>query len=109
MKKFPFSKSFGTVITERGIDLITLILVFIANFFIHLDKFELFKNTSIIKNITAKFDQLENPGIIYWVSGGIIFTYFDPIYITSGIKIHIPKFIKKSKRSSLDFMKELNP
>ena len=29
-EKIPFSKSFGTVITERGIDLITLILVFIA-------------------------------------------------------------------------------
>lgn len=70
-EKIPFSKSFGTVITERGIDLITLILVFSINFFIHLDKLELFKDTSIIKNITTKFDQLENPGIIYWIAGGI--------------------------------------
>lgn len=79
-EKIPFSKVLGTVITERGIDMITLILFFIANFFIHLDKLEQFNETSIIKNLSAKYQELENPGIIYWVTGGIIVLIFFLFY-----------------------------
>ncbi len=101
-EKIPFSKSFGTVITERGIDLITLVLVFIANFFIHIDKFELFKNTSIIKKLAGKFDHLENPGIIYWVTGGI-FLLLLLLFIKFRHKISHTRIYKKVKEIVLGF------
>ena len=68
-EKIPFQKSFGTVVIERGLDLISLALAFLINFFIHLDKLNLFKGTTIYKNAAAKYDQIENPGYIYIFSG----------------------------------------
>ncbi len=71
-EKIPLQKSFGTVVTERGIDLITLVLAFLLTFLIHLDKLALFKTTTIYMNAAKKYNELENPGIIYWVSFGFI-------------------------------------
>lgn len=75
-EKIPFSKVFGTVITERGLDMITLVSVFIINFFIHLDKLEQFNQTSIIKGISAKLNTIENPGMIYWITGSFLVIIF---------------------------------
>lgn len=105
-EKIPFSKAFGTVITERGIDLITLILVFIANFFIHLDKFEQFNETSIIKNISSKYQELENPGIIYWVTGAI-FVLLIFLFYKFKHKISHTFFYKKIKEIISGFIEGL--
>ncbi len=66
-EKIPFQKSFGTVVTERGLDMIMLIIAFIINFFIHLDKLAVFRQSTIYQNIVAKYNEIENPGMIYWI------------------------------------------
>lgn len=71
-EKIPLQKSFGTVVTERAIDLICLALAFIVTFVIHLDKLSLFKDSIIFRNLREKFDQIENPSTLYYTMGGII-------------------------------------
>lgn len=66
-EKIPIQKSFGTVVTERGLDLISLIIVFVINFLIHLDKLSLFKKGKLYNSINEKFNSIENPGIYYWI------------------------------------------
>ncbi|MBM3435492.1 MAG: flippase-like domain-containing protein [Bacteroidetes bacterium] len=67
-EKIPMQKSFGTVVTERGLDLILLIAAFVINFIINIDKLALFKESLIFVRFTQKFSQIENPGIIYWIA-----------------------------------------
>ncbi|MEZ5198427.1 MAG: lysylphosphatidylglycerol synthase transmembrane domain-containing protein [Bacteroidales bacterium] len=67
-EKIPLQKSFGTVVTERGLDLIILTLLFVANFFIHLDKLNLFRKSKIYQKVIASYNQIENPGVIYWIT-----------------------------------------
>ena len=71
-EKIPIQKSFGTVVTERGLDLISLIIVFLINFFIHLDKLSLFKTTGLYKNFQDRYDHIENPGMYYWLFFGFL-------------------------------------
>lgn len=70
-EKIPLQKSFGTVITERAIDLISLMLAFIITFIIHFDKLSLFKHSIIYKNMRDRFDQMENPSSLYYITGAI--------------------------------------
>jgi len=73
-EKIPLQKSFGTVVTERGIDLITLSIAFLITFIIHLDKLAMFRDTSIYVKAAEKYNQIENPGFIYWISFALIIT-----------------------------------
>ncbi len=69
-EKIPLQKSFGTVVTERAIDLITLGLAFIVTFAIHFDKLAVFKESQLYQNLSEKYSQMENPGTLYfWVAG----------------------------------------
>jgi hypothetical protein len=67
-EKIPLQKSFGTVVTERAIDLISLLLAFLVTFSLHLNKFNLFKDSNIFKNVKTQYDQLENPSVIYYIA-----------------------------------------
>ncbi|MCF8368201.1 MAG: flippase-like domain-containing protein [Bacteroidales bacterium] len=71
-EKIPMQKSFGTVVTERGLDLISLTIVFLLNFVIHLDKLSLFKHSKLYLNMKDKLSGVENPGIYYWMFLGIV-------------------------------------
>ncbi|MBN1340621.1 MAG: flippase-like domain-containing protein [Bacteroidales bacterium] len=71
-EKIPLQKSFGTVVTERGLDLIIFFLIFLVNFFVHLNKAGLFKNTQVYRNAADKYSQLENTGIIYYIAAGLL-------------------------------------
>lgn len=101
-EKIPFQKSFGTVVTERGLDFIMLVLAFIINFFIHLDKLAVFRQSTIYNNIATKYNELENPGIIYWVLlifiALLIFAFFKLRH-----KISHTSFYKKIKDIVLGF------
>lgn len=76
--KIPMQKSIGSVVTERGLDLISLGLAFLIAFFVHLDKLNQFKKLTIYKRAVERYDQIENPGYIYIFSGLLIagFIYF---------------------------------
>lgn len=71
-EKIPIQKSFGTVVTERGLDLIIFFIAFLVNFIIHLNKTGLFKNTKTYRNLAEKYNQLENPGLIYYLAAAFI-------------------------------------
>ncbi|MCB0822365.1 MAG: flippase-like domain-containing protein [Bacteroidales bacterium] len=102
-EKIPLQKGFGTVITERTIDLISLGLAFLINFIIHIDKFKLFQETRVIQNIIGKYQQLENPGIIYWIFFGIIALLIF-IFYRARHKIEHTKFYQKIKEIILGFL-----
>jgi hypothetical protein len=75
-EKIPFQKSFGTVVTERAIDLISLMIIFILTFVIHLDKFAQFKNTTIIQNMLCMYYYLENPSFTYYLTAAFFLVIF---------------------------------
>jgi len=95
-EKIPFQKSFGTVVTERGLDLISLVLAFLINFFIHIDKLSLFKETEFFKNVNTKYNQIENPGYMYIITGLFIVAIAVLLY-KSRHRISHTKFYKKLK------------
>lgn len=63
-EKIPLQKSFGTVVTERGIDFFTLVFLFILNIFIQIDKFSLFRETAVYRNSVDKYKLLENLSLL---------------------------------------------
>lgn len=65
-EKIPIQKSFGTVITERGLDVIMLGLIFIVSFFIHFEKVRLFKESNLYKDIIENYNKIENPNTILY-------------------------------------------
>lgn len=71
-EKIPIQKSFGTVVTERAIDLITLSLAFVVTIAIHFDKLAVFKKSGLFLYISQKYSQIENPGTLYFWAAGII-------------------------------------
>ena len=91
-EKVPMNKSFGTVVTERGIDMISLLLAFLINFILHIDKLSLFKQSKLFNAISERYDQIENPGIIYWIAAGIfivvIFILYKSRHLISDLKIY---------------------
>lgn len=92
-EKIPFQKSFGTVVTERAVDMIMLLIVFLLTFIVHIDKFSLFKNTTIVQNLIAKYNQLENPGSVYYIGIAIIvllaFIFYKLRHKISHLKLYI--------------------
>ncbi|OQX73081.1 MAG: hypothetical protein B6D61_12955 [Bacteroidetes bacterium 4484_249] len=101
-EKIPLQKAFGTVVTERALDLISLFLAFFINLFIHIDKLNLFKKTSIFKTFQQKYDQIENPGYIYWISL-LFFTIILFALFKLRNRISHTKFYKKIKEIILGF------
>lgn len=54
-EKIPFSKSFGTVVTERAVDLIMFILLFFATIYIQSDRLSSYLQTRVYDLLVAKF------------------------------------------------------
>ncbi|MCD4682124.1 MAG: flippase-like domain-containing protein [Bacteroidales bacterium] len=101
-EKIPIQKSFGTVVTERGLDFIMLVIAFIINFFIHLDKLAVFKESAIYKNIQAKYNEIDNPGMIYWMAL-IMVVLLIFIFVKLRHKISHTSIYKKVKEVVLGF------
>jgi len=105
-EKIPIQKAFGTVVTERGLDLITLILVFLINFFINIDKLAIFKESLIYIKFYERYNRIENPGYIYWFAAlltGIIIL----LMIRFRYKISHTLLYKKFKEIVLGFFEGL--
>jgi len=105
-EKIPLQKSFGTVVTERAIDLISLFLALIITFIIHLDKLSQFRDSTIFQNIRSKYDQLENPSTIYYWTAGIFILIF-LIFYKYRYKISHTKIYQKIKEIILGFFEGL--
>jgi glycosyltransferase 2 family protein len=60
----PVNKSFGTVLVERSIDLITFVLLFFINFFLFYDKLRIYVDEKILAPLTDKFN-LSDKSYVY--------------------------------------------
>lgn len=105
-EKIPLQKSFGTVVTERGLDFIILILLFVVNLIIHFDKLNLFLSSKIYQKALLRYNQIENPGMIYWVSGICILIIIMILY-SFRKKISHTKTYQKIKEILLGFVEGL--
>lgn len=76
-EKIPIQKSFGTVVTERALDLIMLGLIFIVTFFVHINKIKLFRESALYHNISENYNKIENPNFIFYaiILLGAIFVF----------------------------------
>ncbi|MBL7105774.1 MAG: flippase-like domain-containing protein [Bacteroidales bacterium] len=101
-EKIPFQKSFGTVVTERGLDMLSLLTAFLINFFVNFDKLNLFKETSIYKNAVEKYNQLENPNYIFYIAF-LIIILLSLIFYKFRHKISHTKIYQKVKEIVLGF------
>ena len=105
-EKIPFQKSFGTVVTERGLDMLSLLTAFLINFFVNFDKLNLFKETSIYKNAAEKYNHLENPNYIFYIAFLIIIVLF-LIFYKFRHKISHTKIYQKFKEIVFGFFEGL--
>lgn len=105
-EKIPLQKSFGTVVTERGLDLIILMMLFVLNIVIHLDKLNLFKKSKIYQKALARYDQIENPGMIYWIGAIFILVIVLTLFIYRKRISHTNTY-KKIKEVLLGFAEGL--
>lgn len=105
-EKIPLQKSFGTVVTERAIDLVSLFLAFLLTFSLHLDKLAQFKNSTIFRNIRVKYNQMENPSTLYYLSAaGILLIVI--LLFRFRHRISHTSFYKKIKEIILGFIEGL--
>ncbi len=92
-EKIPMQKSFGTVVTERGLDVIMLGLIFIVSLFVHLNKVKLFKESALFLNISEKYSKIENPNTIFYaiivIAVIVIFLFLKFRHRISHFKIYI--------------------
>lgn len=65
----PFEKSFGTVVTERIIDLVVFILLFIANFFIQFNTLHTYVEEEIFSQLSFNLSQ----GLFILAGVGLVF------------------------------------
>jgi len=105
-EKIPLQKTFGTVVTERGLDLFMLVLAFIINFFIHIDKIDFFKESTIYQKFLESYNQLENPGMIYWL-GAMVIGFIIFLVIRFRRKISHTRFYLKIREIILGFFEGL--
>ncbi len=57
-EKIPFTESFGTVITERIIDVICLLLIFMLTIYLEFNRISVLVNAKIISPLANKFSQI---------------------------------------------------
>ena len=71
-EKIPMSKSFGTVMVERSLDLVVFAGLFFINLMIFYDKLGLYFEEKVFNPMSEKF-QFENGAILFLLIPGLIF------------------------------------
>jgi len=71
-EKIPMSKSFGTVITERAIDLLTLVLAFAVTIIMNFERLNQYFTLKILNPLQYKIESLPNPDVVFYIITGII-------------------------------------
>jgi len=99
-EKVPVDKGFGTVVLERGIDLLIFILLFTIVFFAEYKRVKDFVQTNVFDKIDARLEFLytEN-GLLYFVLGaaivlGVVFLIFKKPISKSRIFKSVISFLK---------------
>ncbi|MDZ7775025.1 MAG: lysylphosphatidylglycerol synthase transmembrane domain-containing protein [Bacteroidales bacterium] len=71
-EKIPMNKSIGTVVTERAIDLLTLIILFTITIILNFERLNQYVNTRILDPAQQKAESLPNPHILFYIIAGVI-------------------------------------
>ncbi|MDO9185993.1 MAG: lysylphosphatidylglycerol synthase transmembrane domain-containing protein [Bacteroidia bacterium] len=96
-EKIPFTEGFGTVIAERAIDVLCLILIFIGTLFFQFDELWGLTNDKIISPLNTKFSSL--------MDSNIFLSIFALIMV--GVTISFFIFRKRSKGMFSKKLKEM--
>lgn len=96
-EKIPFTESFGTVIAERAIDLLCLILIFTGTLIFQFEELWGLTNERILNPLSSKVSQLSQNGTFLWIA---------LIVIVLGV-LGVVFLIRKSKGVLLKKIKEL--
>ncbi|MCK5838710.1 MAG: flippase-like domain-containing protein [Bacteroidales bacterium] len=104
-EKIPFNKAFGTVFTERAIDLITFIMLFFINLSLQFNKLNSYIDQKIYTPLSEKFTNF-NPNIIllYFFIGLVIIIV---VFLILRKKISHTKIYIKIKEIILGFIEGL--
>lgn len=100
----PFQKSFGTVITERVLDMMVFIFLFFLNLALQAERLSGYIDENIYKPLQAKLHlsyNLSGALLIVLISFIIVFVI---IFFIFGKKIRANKFYKKIKLMALGFI-----
>jgi hypothetical protein len=71
-EKIPLQKGFGTVVTERTLDFITLVVLFSITIIIHFQKIGLYFTEKVVEPIQEKILALPNPNLVFYIIGGVL-------------------------------------
>lgn len=72
-EKIPFQKSFGTVVTERAIDILTFGLLFLLNLVLQFGKVSHYISQQIITPVRDKFTSIDGTGYLFYIlAAGLI-------------------------------------
>ncbi|HNQ59028.1 MAG TPA: lysylphosphatidylglycerol synthase transmembrane domain-containing protein [Bacteroidales bacterium] len=95
-EKIPFNKSLGTVITERTLDLIVFILLFILNLVLQIDLIRQYVNEKIYTPLMHSLGSVENVGLLKWAILGA-FVLLIVLLIVFRKKFYRFRFVRKLK------------
>jgi hypothetical protein len=93
-EKIPFNKSFGTVVTERALDLIIFFLLFLLTIFTQIGTLREYLNDHVYPGLQGKFiDPFSNPLFLTAIAGFLAFVIL--LFIILRKKIKNSKFYHK--------------
>lgn len=104
-EKIPFTEAFGTVIAERAIDLLCLILVFFATLFFQFERLWGMTNEKIVSPLSSKLSALKHNNLFVLGFAVVILAIIVLIFILR--KKSKGVFIKKMKDIVLGFWEGL--
>jgi len=75
-ENIPMSKSFGTVLVERSLDLVVFVLLFFFNLFLFYDKLNIYVDEKIYQPLSEKFDIESSSVLLLYLAGAIVLLVF---------------------------------
>ncbi|NCU32837.1 MAG: flippase-like domain-containing protein, partial [Candidatus Moranbacteria bacterium] len=102
----PVNKSFGTVLVERSIDLITFVLLFFINFFLFYDKLRIYVDEKILAPLTDKFN-LSDKSYVYLLMIAALLVISGLLFFLLRSRIRHLKLYQKIKILLLGFWQGL--
>lgn len=100
-EKIPFTASFGTVIAERAIDLLCMILLFAGTLVFQFDELWSLTNEKILAPLSTKLSGLMQSGLFVWMAVIILAIFAGLIVVLA--KKSKGAFLKKVKELGLGF------
>jgi uncharacterized protein (TIRG00374 family) len=103
-EKVPFQKSFGTVITERVLDMMMFFFLFFLNLFLQAERLSGYIDENIYKPLQSKLNlsyDLSGAFTIIMISFIVVFGI---VFLVFGKKITANKYYKKIKLMALGFI-----